>query len=96
MSKNLKDSLMNKVHEGGEALERAQKRNELTCVLAARGLPTAVATAVSLTRQMRYLLCLSTLLSPYNWGLSFHQLFHLCALPFSLTVILILDISLEI
>lgn len=38
---------------------------------------------------------LSALLPPYNWGLGFHQLFHLHALPFSLTVILILDISLE-
>lgn len=45
---------------------------------------------------MFQILCLSILLSPYNWGLSFHQLFHLYALPFSLTVILILDISLEI
>lgn len=40
-------------------------------------------------------LCLSALLSSYNWGLRFHQLFHPHALPFSLTVILILDISLE-
>lgn len=41
------------------------------------------------------MLCLSALLLPYNWGLSFHQLFSPHVLPFSLTVILILDISLE-
>lgn len=40
-------------------------------------------------------LCLSALLSSSSWGLGFHQLFHPHALPFSLTVILILDISLE-
>lgn len=44
---------------------------------------------------MFQILCLSALLSPYNWGLSFHQLFHIHVLPFSLTVILILDISIE-
>lgn len=41
------------------------------------------------------MLCLSALLFPYNWGLSFHQLFSPHVLPFLLTVILILDISLE-
>lgn len=45
---------------------------------------------------MFQILCLSALLSPYNWGPPSHQLFHPHALPFSLTVILILDISLEI
>lgn len=45
---------------------------------------------------MFQILCLSALLSPYNWGLRFHQSFHPPVPPFSLTVILILDISLEI
>lgn len=33
---------------------------------------------------------------PYNWGISLQRLFHRHAFPFSLTVVLILDISLEI